>query len=672
MFAMKRAQILSISKRWLSATAISRPPPPPPPLIFQTPSPPLTSLPPYCNLSPQFTSAGDDKISFPCTATDSPSLFASLKSSDPSKEEKIDCYFKSLALIDSWKSIEVKKVGSMLYKCKTIKQLKQVHLRMLINCLRDDDNCNYLADKVMLLTSDLISFDYAYKVFMYLSSNPNLSSYNILIKCSIGKSDNIAASAYNRMRYQDNLSPDRFTFGFLFKSFAPLDPRYDPKRSDRLKSGKTMHGHVIKLGFVSDTFVMNSLLEFYFRFVINRNQLRAVRKVFEQMPERDIDSWNAMISGFIKKELFFEALSVFDDMLLLGADHRCKPDETTLSNIIFVCTTMNLTEQGKWVDAYIKENKLVLSLSLGNALMEMFLCYDDIYNAKVVFKSMSKKCTITWRRMLDGLVRIQFYTEALLLFDTMMCCCSEEEGGLKPDDDIFLSVLITFHSDTCLVGDGKRLFRAIHKMVHGFGVKPKEIHYSYMIKILAEAGWVEAAMILTESLPWEPDHEYLGGCAYLWKRGDVWASVLYACQIHGNENLLVSWVKKIDSVNSKEVSLFGSLKQDTFDEYLSALSERYGDVKYAKLMVESLITKLSGRYDVDWLNEYLKNNIRSNREIIEIRDIESARTPLEETHTPLEDDDDVYKVVESLERQLLVDLHDQMMSITDYPCQLAI
>ncbi|KAL3652995.1 hypothetical protein CASFOL_002676 [Castilleja foliolosa] len=616
---MKRVQMLCITKRWLSATAISRLPPPP--LAF-------TFLPPHCNLSPQFTSAGDDKISFSCTDTDSPSL---------------------------------EKVGIMLYKCKTIKQLKQVHLRMLINCLRDDDNCNYLADKVMLLTSDLISLDYAYKVFMYLSSIPNLSSYNILIKCSIGKSDYFAASAYNRMRYQDNnISPDRFTFGFLFKSFASLVPRYesyDPIPKNPLKSGKTMHGHVIKLGFVSDTFVMNSLLEFYFKFVYTRNQLRAVRKVFDKMTERDIVSWNAMISGFINKELFFEALSVFDDMLLL-ADHRCKPDETTLINIISACTRMNLIEQGKWVDAYIKENKFVLSLPLGNALIDMFVSYYDIYNAKVVFKSMSKKCTITCRRMLEGLVNYQFYKEALLLFDTT-CCCSEEEGGLKPDDDIFQLVLSAFN-DKSLVGDGERIFRAIHKMVYGFGVKPGKWTYHLMIRILADAGWVEAAMMLAESLPWEPD-------VYVWGR------LLYACQIHGNENLLVSWVRKIDSVNSKQ----SSFKRRAFHMHLTILcNQTHKDVKYAKLMVESLITKLSGRYDMDWLSEVLKSVVKS-KAIYETR-ISSDRVigssaHAQETHTPLEDDDDVYKVVESLERQLL-DLHDhQMMSITaDYPCQLAI
>ncbi|KAL3654329.1 hypothetical protein CASFOL_004010 [Castilleja foliolosa] len=622
---MKRVLVLSTSKRFLSASAISRPPPPPP----------LTSPPPHCNLSPQSTSAGDDNISFSSSATE--------------------------------------KFMDILFRCKTIKQLKQVHLHMLINGLRDDDTYNYLADKVMLLTSDLISFDYSYNVFMYLSSNPNLSSYNNLIKCSIiGKSD--AVSAYNRMRYQDNISPDRFTFGFLFKSFTS---------SYRLKSGKMMQCHVIKLGFVSDTFVLNSLLEFYFQFVKRcghkfgkgRHQLRAVRKVFGEMPDRDIVSWNAMISGLLNKDLFSEAMSVFDDMLLLD-DHRCKPDETTL--LIIIMNNYRIIyypEQGKWLDEYIKENKLVLSLPLGNALIYMFACYDDLDNAKVVFKNMSKRCAVTWRLMIDLLVSHSYYKEVVLMFDTM-CCCSEE-GGPKPDAYIFSSVIFAFFSDPSLVGDGKRLFSAFHKMMYVFGLEPSYSNYNQLIIILIRVGWLEAAMVVLEGTPWETNSE-------------IWGKVLYACQIQGNENLLDLCIRKIDDIDSKQgihnfggrIRKIGDFRDATLCCYINVIVDQIrNDVNYGKLIMPSLFTKLSYQYDmdIDFFNKYLEGEVKrmastevSNYLEDKVKGITSTNAHAHETYPLLEDDDDVYKVAESLEGQLL-DLHDQMVSNTDDdPCQLAI
>ncbi|KAL3654102.1 hypothetical protein CASFOL_003783 [Castilleja foliolosa] len=597
MLAMKRAQILSISERLLSATAISRPP---------LPLPHLTSPPPLCNISPQFTSAGDDKISFFGTATDSPNLFLPMKSSGASNDENIDCYFKNSALIDAWKFAEVEKVGIMLCKCKTIKQLKQVHLRMLINCLRDDDNCsNYLADKfwswdlgqgtmrqglvmrdgslfldkecflealnciALLLLKPIGHREEEKHGFEFLGDPSDYSratGRGILHWVLKSESINTYASVYNGMRYQDNMSPDRFTLGFLFKSFAS---------SNRLKSGKTMHGHVIKLGFVSDMFVMNSLLEFYFRFVKGRHQLRAVRKVFVQMPERDIASWNAMISGLLDSDLFSEALSVFNDMLLL-ADDRCKPDETTLINIISNKGIYLSPDLGKWLDAYIKENKLVLSLPLGNALLSMFVYYDDIGNAKVVFKSMSKKSTYTWNLMITLLVRNKFYKEALLLFDSMSCC-SEEEGGYF----VFHTILSTFEDDPSLVGDGKRLFRAIYKMMYVFGVKPKVYIFLILIRILTRVGWLEAAKIVAKIV--------------------------------------------------EEISPF----------YFQMECSNLDEVKEMAVYDDS---------------EYLPEDKVKG---ISLTEAQHAQ----ETHPLLEDDDDdVYKVAESLSRQLL-DLHDQMVRI---------
>ncbi|KAL3654262.1 hypothetical protein CASFOL_003943 [Castilleja foliolosa] len=534
-------------------------------------------------------------------------------------------------------------------------RLKHSFLGIVTDSHRRPFSNHLLASKLTPLSSDLISLDSSDEVFVDLPSNPNISSYNTLIESSIGKSDKFAAaSAYNRMRNVDNISPDRFTFAFLIKSFAS---------SDQLESGKTVHGQVIKLGFVADTFVMNSLLDFYIHFLKNELTYRDVRRVFEEIPERDIDSWNIMISCLIVRRLYYKAFLVFDDMLSSEDHHRCKPNETTLINMVKACSGCEgYLEQGKWLGAYIKENKFAFSLPLGNALLEMFVGFRDLGNAKMVFNSMSKRCILTWERMFSGLVYNGFCKEAVMLFDTMCCCCSEE-GGIKPNDVIFTLLLVAFEDDVRLVGDGKRLFSVIHKFVHGFGVKPNDNHYLTMVMIIATAGLVEAAMMLVESLPYLISNQY------------AWAYVLYECQIHrfGDDLLLDSWIRKIDVADVKTSARQrqpyywrSTMKYYIYEVFLRKPNN---DVNHARTMVNLLLRKLSDHSDLNLLLDDLKYFYRYLDEMVEedTGPEESGITcDYSEIHAQemlLSYEDDVYKVVESL--------HGQMINNIDDPCQLA-
>lgn len=518
------------------------------------------------------------------------------------------------------------KLAVILQKCRTIKQLKQTHLQILINCLKDS---NFLAAKLMSLSSDLISLDYANKVFQDLPS-PNLISYNTLIKCSIGKSHKIAAFAYNRMRELD-ISSNSFTFTFLLGCFASFH---------KLEGGEMVRGHVLKIGFESSMFVMNALLDFYakcggdlrvvgklfeempekdvvswntmIRTYMNYGEIdSAIRlfesmperslvtwnslvsglvkcgnmelatKVFQRMPERDTVSWNAMISGYIKSgdlksakdifdempersvvswttmvsgyamtgdiesargifnqmpaknvvswnamiagcvnnHMFDEALSVFHHML---TDGKCKPDQTTLISVLSACTHLNSHEHGKWIESYIRKNKFELSLPLGNALIDMFAKCGDLENADIIFKKMPKRCIITWTTLISGLAVNGHCREALKLFDAM---CSE---GQKPDDVIFVAVLSAC-THGGLVEEGERLFK---QMVHNFGIEPRIEHYGCVVDILGRAGRIEEAIRFTETMHLEPN-------------SIIWTTLLAACKVHGNENLLEYLIGKI-------------------------------------------------------------------------------------------------------------------------------
>lgn len=517
-------------------------------------------------------------------------------------------------------------LGSILQKCKTVNQLKQTHLQILINGLKDS---NFLAAKLMTLSSDLLSIDYAIKLFDDLL-RPNLISHNTLIKCSIGKSDKTAAVAYSRLR-ESGLDANTFAFTFLISCFSSFH---------RLRGGESVHGHVFKIGFASSVFVMNNLLDFYskcagdlgvvvkvfdemfdrdvvswntmirtfmsygevasamkliesmpeenlvswntvvsglvkggkmelahevFERMPERNSvswnamisgylklgdLRSAKKVFDEMPERstvswttmvsgyamngdvesartmfnqmpskNVVSWNAMIAGYVSNNNFNEALAVFQEMLING---ECKPDQTTLISILSAITHLNSLEHGKWIESYMRKNKFDLLLPLGNALIDMFAKCGDLESAEIIFNKMPKRCIITWTSMISGLAVNGRCREALKLFDSM---CEE---GQKPDDVIFIAILSACNHGG-LVEEGKKLF---NKMVHDFRIEPRIEHYGCMVDILGRVGKIDEAIRFTESMHLEPNSV-------------IWATLLSACKLHGNKDLMEFLNRKI-------------------------------------------------------------------------------------------------------------------------------
>ncbi|XP_031119182.1 pentatricopeptide repeat-containing protein At3g29230-like [Ipomoea triloba] len=247
--------------------------------------------------------------------------------------------------------------------------------------------------------------------------------------------------------------------------------------------------------------------------------LESARRVFDQMPIKNVVSWNAMISGYVHNHMFNEALSVFHHMLI---DGKCNPDQSTLISILSASAHLGCHEQGKWIHSYIKRLKFDLAVPLGNALIDMYVKCGDMENAMSVFVNMSRSCVITWTTMIYGMAVNGHCREALNLYDKM---CSE---GLKPDGVLFIAVL-----SACVHGglleESKRVFE---QMVHKFGIKPRIEHYGCMVDLLGRAGCLEEAMSFVETMDLEPN-------------AIIWATLLSACKIHRNGELLESLSKKI-------------------------------------------------------------------------------------------------------------------------------
>ncbi|KAL8459356.1 hypothetical protein ACS0TY_036733 [Phlomoides rotata] len=332
------------------------------------------------------------------------------------------------------------KLAVILQKCRWIKQLKQTHLQILINGLKDSD---FLAYNLISLSSDLISLDYANKVFDDLP-NPSLISYNTLIKCSIGKSHKLAAFAYNRMR-ESGISSNSFTFTFLLRCFASFH---------KLEGGAMVHCDVLKTGFVSSMFVMNTLLDFYAKC---GGDLSVVRKLFDEMPETDVVSWNTIIKTYMSYGGIGYAIKLFESMPERNlvtwnsvVSGLVKSNNMELANEMFqLMPEKNSVSWNAMISGYIKSGDMKSAKDIFDQMPERsvvswttmvsgYATNGDIQSARTLFNQMPTKNVISWNAMIAGYVNNHMFNEALSVFHQMLI-----EAKCKPDQSTLISVLST-------------------------------------------------------------------------------------------------------------------------------------------------------------------------------------------------------------------------------------
>ncbi|XP_071737974.1 pentatricopeptide repeat-containing protein At3g29230-like [Rutidosis leptorrhynchoides] len=336
----------------------------------------------------------------------------------------------------------------LLNKCKTVNHLKQAHLQIIIN-----GGNKSLLHNLITLSSDLISLNYAFKILQTSNlSNLDVIAYNTLIKCffSPGNERNCNTrecnplSVYKEMKKKGFL-PNSFTFTFLLKCC-----------DDNLDAGRMIHGDVLKMGFdVSSLFVGNSLLNLYGKY---DGGVDMACKVFDEMPERDIVSWNTMIRMRMDCGDVGVAIELFESMpersnvtwncVITGLVNNANmeyarelfdkmPDKNEVS---WNCMISGYIKMGDLSNAEHLFNEMPLvkkSVVTCTAIISGYASNGEIEKARKMFDRMEgKRNVVTWNAMIAGYVNKSVFDEALSLFHMMLV-----DGKCKPDQITLISVL---------------------------------------------------------------------------------------------------------------------------------------------------------------------------------------------------------------------------------------
>ncbi|KAL6494335.1 Pentatricopeptide repeat-containing protein [Orobanche gracilis] len=173
----------------------------------------------------------------------------------------------------------------------------------------------------------------------------NVVSWNALIAGYTRNGENEEALGLFLLLKWESIWPTHYTFGNLLNACANLAD---------LNLGRQAHTHVVKQGFrfqngpEPDIFVGNSLIDMYMKC----GSVEDGKRVFLNLVEKDVVSFNAMIVGYAQNGQGTEALQLFQEMLDSGE----KPDDVTMIGVLSACSHAGLVDEGrKYFESMRKE-----------------------------------------------------------------------------------------------------------------------------------------------------------------------------------------------------------------------------------------------------------------------------------------------------------------------------
>lgn len=158
-----------------------------------------------------------------------------------------------------------------------------------------------------------------------------------------------------------------------------------------------LHCYILKSGFVSNVFVSNALMRFYRRFGLSCE----AGKLFVEIPQPSVISWNSLISCHVQSGQSHKALELF---LELQRSELFR-NEYSFTAALAAGGQLGFLHLGKSIHSNILKFGLECGIVVGNCLIDTYGKCGAVDDAVLVFHSMIDKDIISWNSVLAACTR---------------------------------------------------------------------------------------------------------------------------------------------------------------------------------------------------------------------------------------------------------------------------
>jgi len=190
------------------------------------------------------------------------------------------------------------------------------------------------------------------------------------------------------------------------------------------KSLNQLHALLVISGLQQDGLLGTKLVNMYAKF----GTMKDARKLFDNMCERNIYLWNAILRGYARKGFSGETLELYYQMQEEGV----QPDNFTFPSVLKACTSLSAAKE---IHYRIAKAGYELDIFVGTGLVDIYAKCGSIEDARQMFDKMPERDDVLYTAMIAGYAQNGDSRQALALFNQM------QMEGLAPDSFTVVSAL---------------------------------------------------------------------------------------------------------------------------------------------------------------------------------------------------------------------------------------
>ncbi|RAL50461.1 hypothetical protein DM860_016928 [Cuscuta australis] len=244
---------------------------------------------------------------------------------------------------------------------------------------------------------------------------------------------------------------------------------------------RMVHGLVFLSGYEMVVSVGNALVTAYFRC----RCLDSGMRVFNEMVEKNVITWTAVISGLAQNEFCEESLRLFDEF----RRESVVPNHLTYLSALLACSGIQALMKGKQIHAIVLKLGFQPNPSMESALMDMYSKCGIVEDVWRIFESAEVLDIVSLTVILVGFVQNGFEKDALQIFIKII------KSGIDIDANLLSSIFGVFGSDTLL-----NLGKQVHSLIIKKGFLTNPFIGNGLINMYSKCGELHESVIVFDQM----------------------------------------------------------------------------------------------------------------------------------------------------------------------------